>query len=52
MLTVTELSALLQKAISEGKGDYQVRSSEFEYHDITEDHFHLDDENKTFWYEA
>ena len=51
-MTVEELKDLLQKAIDDGKGDYNIRSSEFEYHEITEDYFHVDDENKVFWYEA
>lgn len=51
-MTVEELLLLLQKAVDEGKGDYIVKSSEFEYHNVTEDFFHLDDENKFFWYEA
>lgn len=51
-MTVEELLSLLQKAVDEGKGDYIVKSSEYEYHDITEGYFHLDDENKVFWYEA
>ena len=51
-MTVEELRDLLQKLVDDGKGDYQVRSSEFEYHEITADYFHEDDENKTFWYEA
>lgn len=37
---------------AEGKGEYIVKSSEYEYHDIDEDYFHLDDEKKVFWYEA
>lgn len=51
-MTVRELKMLLQKAVDEGKGDYQVKSSEFEYHDITEDFSHIDDDNKLLWYEA
>lgn len=51
-MTVKDLHDLLQKMIEEGKGDYVVKSSEYECHDITEDYFHDDDENKVFWYEA
>jgi hypothetical protein len=51
-MTVEEVLSLLQKAVDEGKGDYIVKSSEFEFHDIAEDFFHLDDENKVLWYEA
>lgn len=51
-MTVEELLALLQKAVDEGKGGYIVKSSEYELHEITEDYFHLDDDNKVFWYEA
>lgn len=51
-MTVEELKVLLQKLVDEGKGSYQLRSSEFESHVVTEDYFHVDDENKAFWYEA
>lgn len=51
-ITVEELITLLQKLVDEGKGDYKVRSSEYEYHTITPDYFHADDDNKVLWYEA
>lgn len=51
-ITVEELKNLLQKLVDGGKGDYKVRSSEFEYHTITLDYFHADDDNKVLWYEA
>lgn len=51
-MTVEELKNLLQTLIEEGKGSYQVRSSEFEFHTPDENYFHVDDENKCLWYEA
>ena len=51
-MTVEELKEFLQRLVNEGKGSYQVKSSEFEHHEITEDYFHVDDENKLLWYEA
>lgn len=35
-MAVEGLKDLLQNAIDDGKGDYIIRSSEFEYHEITE----------------
>ena len=52
MLTVEELKDLLQKMVDEGKGDYQVRSVEFESHEITEEYFNADDDNEILWYDA
>lgn len=52
MLTVEELKDHLQKMVDEGKGNYQVKSSEFENHEITEDYFTADDENEILWYDA
>ena len=52
ILTIEDLKNLLQKFIDEGKGHYQVRSAEFEYHIPTKDFFAIDDENKLLWYSA
>ena len=51
-MTVEELKDLLQKLVDEGKGDYTLRSVEFENHIPTEDYFTVDDENKTLWYDG
>lgn len=51
-MTVKELSDLLQKLIADGKGNYQIRSAEFENHIPTKENFFVDDKNQTFWYEA
>ena len=51
-MTVKELKDHLQKLVEEGKGNYQVRSVEFESHIPTEDYFTVDDETETLWYEA
>lgn len=52
-MTIEELKNFLQKLVNEGKGDYQIRSCEFENHIPTIKYFEgIDDENKELWYSA
>lgn len=51
MLTVAELADFLQKLVAAGKGDYRLRSAEYEYHMITINDFDgVDDDHKELWY--
>ena len=50
-LTVSELAEFLQKLVTAGKGDYRIRSAEFECHTVTINDFDgIDDENMELWY--
>ena len=48
-MTVEELKDLLQKMVDDGKGNYQVRLAENEYHKTDEEDFGVDDKHETFW---
>ena len=51
-MTVEELKNLLQKMVDDGKGDYQVRLAENEYHKTDEEDFGIDDKCETFWIQS
>lgn len=48
-MTVKDLNKLLQKMIEDGKGDYQVKLAENEYHETDENDFGIDDKHESFW---